>query len=52
MNLSIYLFYSNMTDNRVVADLQYQCQEYKTVVQVAEVERDKLSELMKVLQKR
>ncbi|KAL4228803.1 Coiled-coil domain-containing protein 13 [Mactra antiquata] len=39
-------------DSQQIAALQYQCQEYKTVAQVAEVERDKLMELMQVLQRR
>lgn len=43
---------SKGVDNQMYAQLQYQCQEYHTVAQVAEVERDKLMELMKVLQAR
>ncbi|KAH3701286.1 hypothetical protein DPMN_076269 [Dreissena polymorpha] len=39
-------------DAQAMAQLQYQCQEYRTVAQVAEVEKDKLAELTKVLQKR
>ena len=36
----------------MLAQLQYQCQELRTVAQVAEVERDKLNELMKIVQER
>lgn len=43
---------SKPVDSDMVAQLQYQCQEYHTVAQVAEVERDKLMELMKILQSR
>lgn len=39
-------------DVHALEELQYQCQEYRTVAQVAEVERDKLMDLMKVLQTR
>jgi len=39
-------------DQQFVAELQYQCQELRTVAQVAEVERDKLMELMQLLQGR
>jgi hypothetical protein len=37
---------------RAVNELTYQCQEYKTLMQVADVEKEKLAELVQVLQKR
>ncbi|XP_060576015.1 coiled-coil domain-containing protein 13-like isoform X2 [Ruditapes philippinarum] len=43
---------SKTVDNEMLGQLQYQCQEYRTVAQVAEVERDKLTELTKMLQSR
>ena len=46
-----HIFFSNI-DRQALTEIQNQCQEYKTVAQVAEVERDKLMDLMKVLQKR
>ncbi|XP_052092263.1 coiled-coil domain-containing protein 13-like [Mytilus californianus] len=45
-------FTVNNLDKRAVNELTYQCQEYKTLMQVADVEREKLSELVQVLQKR
>ncbi|XP_061166826.1 coiled-coil domain-containing protein 13-like [Saccostrea echinata] len=45
-------FHMSNTDKQAMAELQAQCQEYKTIYQVAQVERDKLSELVKVLEKR
>ncbi|KAK3106358.1 hypothetical protein FSP39_018431 [Pinctada imbricata] len=43
---------SNNVDKAALAELDGQCREYKTLLQVAEVERDRLSELVKILQKR
>ncbi|XP_071103198.1 coiled-coil domain-containing protein 13-like [Haliotis cracherodii] len=46
---------SNVSGNNSgvgMADLQYQCQEYLTMMQVSDVEREKLAELVHVLQKR
>ncbi|XP_063422846.1 coiled-coil domain-containing protein 13-like [Mytilus trossulus] len=45
-------FTVNNLDKRAVNELTYQCQEYKTLMQVADVEREKLSELVQILQKR
>ncbi|XP_076093480.1 coiled-coil domain-containing protein 13-like [Mytilus galloprovincialis] len=45
-------FSVNNLDKRAVNELTYQCQEYKTLMQVADVEREKLSELVQILQKR
>ena len=39
-------------DRVCVGELQYQCQEYHTLLQAANVERDRLSELVEVTQKR
>ena len=44
--------YCSSVDKQGLTELQNQCHEYKTVAQVAEVERDKLMDLMKVLQHR
>lgn len=45
-------FTMNNVDKRAVNELTYRCQEYKTLMQVADVEREKLAELVQVLQKR
>ncbi|XP_022326302.2 coiled-coil domain-containing protein 13-like isoform X1 [Crassostrea virginica] len=45
-------FHVNNIDKQAMTELQAQCQEYKTMFQVAQVERDKLSELVRVLQSR
>ena len=39
-------------DRVCVGELQYQCQEYHTLLQAANVERDRLSELVEVTQRR
>lgn len=41
-----------MIDKKLLSELQSECQEYRTLAQVATVERDKLTELVKVLQRR
>ncbi|OWF48709.1 coiled-coil domain-containing protein 13-like [Mizuhopecten yessoensis] len=43
---------NNHADRQAIADLTYQCQEYHTVMQATEVERDRLSELVQVVQNR
>lgn len=43
---------NNLADRQTIADLSYQCQEYHTIMQATEVERDRLSELVKVVQER
>ncbi|XP_048728819.2 coiled-coil domain-containing protein 13-like isoform X1 [Ostrea edulis] len=45
-------FHVNNIDKQAMTELQAQCQEYKTMFQVAQVERDKLSELVQLLQNR
>lgn len=45
-------FHVNNIDKQALAELQSQCQEYRTLYQVAQVERDKFSELVRVLQSR
>ena len=48
----LFLNCRNNIDKQAMTELQAQCQEYKTMFQVAQVERDKLSELVRVLQSR
>lgn len=51
-NAVIFSFSRNNIDKQALAELQSQCQEYRTLYQVAQVERDKFSELVRVLQSR
>lgn len=50
--LFFFSFSRNNIDKQALAELQSQCQEYRTLYQVAQVERDKFSELVRVLQSR
>ncbi|KAK6180709.1 hypothetical protein SNE40_008710 [Patella caerulea] len=43
---------SHVSSNQETEALQYQCQEYKILMQTADVEKEKLAELVKILQKR
>ncbi|ESO96414.1 hypothetical protein LOTGIDRAFT_159823 [Lottia gigantea] len=43
---------NNTVQNQQVAELEYQCQEYKILLQTSEVERERLTELLQILQKR
>ncbi|XP_064617596.1 coiled-coil domain-containing protein 13-like [Liolophura sinensis] len=43
---------TNMIDKKLLSELQSECQEYRTLAQVATVERDKLTELVQLLQRR
>lgn len=52
INAGFFSFSRNNIDKQALAELQSQCQEYRTLYQVAQVERDKFSELMRVLQSR
>ena len=52
LKLFLICIYSNNIDKQALSEMQGQCHEYRTLMQVAEVERDKLSELVKVLQSR
>lgn len=51
-NAVFFSFSRNNIDKQALAELQSQCQEYRTLYQVAQVERDKFSELVRVLQSR
>jgi membrane-bound inhibitor of C-type lysozyme len=52
ITLTLHFIFRNNLDKRAVNELTYQCQEYKTLMQVADVEKEKLAELVQVLQKR
>lgn len=52
INAGFFSFSRNNIDKQALAELQSQCQEYRTLYQVAQVERDKFSELVRVLQSR